>query len=63
MRMVPYAHRQLLAWNLSERGDPAKAVMILGEEVNAKANPRFRMEEVSAVKTSTLKIRPVNPTL
>jgi hypothetical protein len=59
---VPYAHLQLDAWNCSESGEPPKAVMMKGEDVKAKARPLFCRDEVSDVKTSTQKIRPVNPT-
>lgn len=35
MQIVPYAHRQLVSWNWFDKGEPAKAVIILGDEVRA----------------------------
>lgn len=35
MQIVPYAHRQLVSWNWFDKGEPAKAVIMLGEEVKA----------------------------
>lgn len=62
MATRPYAHLQLDSWNCWERGDPENAVIIYGDEVKAKARPRFRSEEVSDVTTSTQKINPADPT-
>jgi hypothetical protein len=52
----PNPHRQFLTFKrkASEAFDPANAVIMYGDDVNANARPRFRSDVTSAARTATV---------
>jgi hypothetical protein len=62
MAKQPKPHRQLTcSRNASAALDPANAVIMYGEDVNANARPRFFSDVESAASTSTEYVIPAKP--
>jgi hypothetical protein len=61
---IPKPQRQLftLIRNDSAALEPAKAVIMYGEDVNANAMPRFLKDVTSAARTAAMYIIPEKPT-
>lgn len=64
MAKIPKPQRQLLTCIRKDSAafDPANAVIIYGEEVNANAIPRFLKDVTSAARTAAMYIMPEKPT-